>query len=40
MRRSAPMAVPAWDPMNLFLRNIVAPVFDFVLLAAGHGGGG
>lgn len=35
-----PMAIPSWDPMSLFLRNIVAPVFDFVLLAAGHGGGG
>ncbi len=35
-----PMAIPAWDPMNLFIRNIVAPTFDFVLMLAGHGGGG
>ncbi len=35
-----PMALPAWDPMNLFIRNIVAPAFDVVLMLAGHGGGG
>ncbi|MBR0681669.1 site-2 protease family protein [Roseomonas eburnea] len=35
-----PMAVPAWDPMAWFVRHVVAPAFDLVLLAAGHGGGG
>jgi Zn-dependent protease len=33
-----PMALPAWDPLGLFVRGIVAPVFDLVLLLAGHGG--
>lgn len=33
-----PMAIPAWDPMGLFLRHVVAPAFDLVLLLAGHGG--
>jgi Zn-dependent protease len=32
-----PMAIPAWDPMGLFLRHAVAPAFDLVLLLAGHG---
>lgn len=35
-----PMAIPAWDPMALFIRHIVAPAFDFVLWLTGHGGGG
>ena len=35
-----PMAIPAWDPMALFIRNFVAPAFDFVLWLTGHGGGG
>jgi len=34
-----PMAMPSWDPMALFIRNIVAPAFDFVLWLAGHGSG-
>lgn len=34
-----PLALPAWDPMGLFLRHAVAPAFDLVLLLAGHGGG-
>jgi Zn-dependent protease len=34
-----PMAVPAWDPMGLFVRHVVGPAFDLVLLAAGLGGG-
>lgn len=33
-----PMAFPAWDPMQLFIRNIVGPVFDTVLWLTGHGG--
>ena len=35
-----PMAIPSWDPMGLFLRNIVGPVFGFVLTLTGHGGVG
>lgn len=35
-----PMALPAWDPMALFIRHIVAPAFDLVLWLTGHGGGG
>lgn len=35
-----PMAIPSWDPMGLFLRNIVGPVFGFVLMLTGHGGMG
>jgi Zn-dependent protease len=35
-----PFAIPGWDPMGLFLRHVVAPAFDLVLLLAGHGGGG
>jgi len=34
-----PMGVPGWDPMSWFVRHVVAPAFDIVLLAAGHGGG-
>jgi Zn-dependent protease len=34
-----PMAVPAWDPMGVFVRQVVAPAFDLVLLLTGHGGG-
>jgi Zn-dependent protease len=34
-----PMLIPSWDPMNLFLRNIVGPAFDVVLMLAGHGSG-
>jgi Zn-dependent protease len=30
-----PMAVPAWDPMSWFVRNIVAPAYGLVLSAAG-----
>jgi Zn-dependent protease len=33
-----PMAIPAWDPMAWFVREMVAPVFDLVLRATGHGG--
>lgn len=31
-----PMAIPAFQPMDLFLQHIVRPAFDFVLSAAGH----
>lgn len=31
-----PMAIPAFQPMDFFLRNIVRPAFSFVLQAAGH----
>lgn len=31
-----PMAIPAFQPMDFFLRNIVRPAFGFVLRAAGH----
>ncbi len=34
-----PIAVPAWDPMGFFVRNLVAPAFDFVVTLAGHGRG-
>ncbi|CAH0158954.1 site-2 protease family protein [Roseomonas sp. CECT 9278] len=34
-----PMAVPAWDPMAWFVRHIVAPAFDVVLLLAGLNAG-
>jgi Zn-dependent protease len=34
-----PMLIPSWDPMNQFLRNIVGPAFDVVLMLAGHGSG-
>jgi Zn-dependent protease len=30
-----PMAVPAWDPMSWFVRNIVAPAYGLVISAAG-----
>lgn len=30
-----PMAIPAWDPMSWFVRNIVAPAYGLVLSAAG-----
>lgn len=33
-----PMALPAWDPMTWFVRNIVAPAYGLVLSAAGLGG--
>ena len=32
-----PMAIPAWDPMTWFVRNIVAPAYGLVLSAAGLG---
>ncbi|MBR0659670.1 site-2 protease family protein [Neoroseomonas oryzicola] len=35
-----PMVVPAWDPMNWFVRNLVGPAFDLVLVLTGHGAGG
>ena len=35
-----PMAIPSWDPMAWFVRNLVAPAFDTVLWLAGHGGPG
>lgn len=34
-----PMAMPAWNPMGWFVRNLVLPAFQFVLLLTGHGGG-
>jgi Zn-dependent protease len=39
LARVLPMAVPAWDPMGVFVRQVVAPAFDLVLLLTGHGGG-
>lgn len=35
-----PMAIPAWDPMGWFVRNLVAPAFDAILWLTGHGGVG
>ena len=32
-----PMAVPAFQPMDAFIRYLVRPAFGFVLRAAGHG---
>ncbi|MFN0115525.1 MAG: site-2 protease family protein [Paracoccaceae bacterium] len=33
-----PAAVPAYDPMRWFLREVVAPAFDLVLMLTGNGG--
>jgi hypothetical protein len=30
-----PMAIPAWDPMSWFVRHVVAPAFELVLLVTG-----
>lgn len=35
----APLAVPGWDPMGVFVQEVVAPAFNLVLLLTGHGGG-
>ncbi|NMJ42227.1 site-2 protease family protein [Roseomonas sp. JC162] len=35
-----PMVVPGWDPMDWFVRNLVGPAFDLVLVLTGHGAGG
>jgi Zn-dependent protease len=32
-----PMAVPGWNPMGWFVRNLVLPVFEAVLVLTGHG---
>ena len=33
-----PQLVPEYDPMRWFLREVVAPAFNLVLMLAGHGG--
>jgi Zn-dependent protease len=33
-----PALIPAFQPMDAFVREIVRPAFDFTLRAAGHGG--
>lgn len=35
----APLAVTGWDPMGVFVREVVAPAFNLVLWLTGHGGG-
>ncbi len=35
----APSLLPGYDPMAWFLRAVVAPAFDLVLMLSGHGGG-
>jgi len=34
-----PSLLPGYDPMAWFLRAVVAPAFDLVLMLSGHGGG-
>ncbi|MBR0649472.1 site-2 protease family protein [Roseomonas terrae] len=31
-----PMAIPSWNPMDIFLREVVQPAFEFVVAITGH----
>lgn len=34
-----PMAIPSWNPMDIFLREVVQPAFELVVAITGHEGG-